>query len=176
MNPHYFNICLTVPMVAEDLGADFSFVGSSPDFAVDWRWFKALYGEARRFNEHFLAEYHLNCHTFLDYRRTFPRGELGHNLALEAAAWQFCETAAELDQAARTEGLCPPGGHPRILAQLRDIVARLQGYSEEHVRPFGEFEQVYCLPEVKPEDVRNMQTFAGLFGRETLFVSLEKGS
>jgi SAM-dependent methyltransferase len=174
LNPHYFNIFLTIPMVAEDLGAAFSFVGSSPDFAVDWRWFKALCGEARDFNGHFLGEYHANCHNFLDYRRVLPRGDAARNRDLEAAAWRLIEAADQADRAAREQGSCPPGADPLVLAGLRDVVSCWHADSDEHLPPLREFEQVYRLPRLAPEAVRDMRAFAGLFGRETIYVSLEK--
>ncbi len=174
LNPHYFNICLTLPMVLEDLGDAFTIVGSSPHFAVDWRWFKALYGEARNFNDHFLGEYYRNCHSFLDYRRVLPRGEDAPNRELENAAWTLIETAAAIDQAARTGTTCPEQSQSMFLSQLREIIARVQVFSQDDVLPLREFEQLYRQPQIGSDQVRKMKDFAGLFGRETIYVSLEK--
>lgn len=174
LNPHYFNICLTVPMVAEHLGRSFSFVGASPSFAVDWRWFKTLYGDARDFNGHFLAEYLSNCHNFLDYRRVLPPGDLECNRALEAAAWQLIEAAAEADRAARIAGSCPATADDLVLSRLRDVAARVEAYVKEDAVPLREFEEIYRLPRVGPEQVAGMRAFAGLFGRETVYVALGK--
>jgi SAM-dependent methyltransferase len=176
INPHYFNILLTIPMVAEDLGASFSFVGSSPDFAVDWRWFKSLYGEARDFNGHFLSEYYCNAHNFLDYRQVSPRGDLAQNRDLDAAAGGLIATAAEIDLAARGGRACPADGQLLVLSQLKAVLGALEIHSSEHTLALREFEHAYRMPQLGPEDVRNMQAFGGLFGREVIYVSLEKAA
>jgi hypothetical protein len=176
MNPHYLNICLSIPMVREDLGASFAFVGSSPDFAVDWRWFKALHSDAQNFNGHFVDEYYANCHNFLDHRRVLPRLDPTSNRKLEAAAVRMLETAIALDRAARDGEAPHTADHHHVLSQLREVMTSLAGCPEEGLLALGEFEHVYGLPELRPEDVRAMPRFAGLFGRETVYVSLEKSA
>jgi SAM-dependent methyltransferase len=176
MNPHYLTICLSIPMVLEDLGAAFTFVGSSPSFVVDWRWFKALYGDARDFNGHFIEEYYANCHNFLDHRLVLPRLDPTTNRKLDAAACRMVETAIEVDRAAQQDDGSRSTDHPIILSHLQEIKKALVGPAEAGLLPLGEFEQVYRRPELRPEDVRNMKTFASLFGRETVYIALEKSA
>jgi 2-polyprenyl-3-methyl-5-hydroxy-6-metoxy-1,4-benzoquinol methylase len=174
LNPHYFNICLNVSMVLDDLADTMSVVGSSPDFAVDWRWFKALYGSARDFNGHFRAEYLCNAHNFLDHRRVLPRGDLAHNLTLESAATALIETAARVDTNARSGLSSTRADQDRICAHLSEVLAILERYGTDHVQPLREFEHIYHLAQLAPAQVRAMTAFAGLFGRETIYLSLEK--
>lgn len=47
---------------------DFEILGSSPDFVSDWRWFKSLYGDNRKFNEHFISHYSENSLRFMSYK------------------------------------------------------------------------------------------------------------
>jgi len=161
-------------MVAEDLGADFTFLGSSPSFAQDWRWFKSLYGAARDFNGHFLAEYYANCHNFLDFRRILPRGDSTGNRALDDAAWRLLETAREVDYSVRTGEAGRHDADPSVLARLRDVMATVEVCGKEHVAALKEFEQLYCSPRLSVEQVREMDAFRSLFGRETIYVSLQK--
>ena len=58
LNPAVENIVLTFPMLIEHLGAEFTILGTSPEFITDWRWFKRLHGEHRLFNERALVYYH----------------------------------------------------------------------------------------------------------------------
>lgn len=174
LNPHYFNIFLTVPMVLDDLGHAMSVVGSSPAFATDWRWFKALYGPERDFNGHFLTEYLCNAHNFLDYRRVLRRGDVTHNLTLEAAAAGLIAAAAHLDETARSGVPIAAADRERIRTHLREVMAALEPYECDLVQPLREFEQLYDQAELTPCQVCGMSAFAGLFGRETIYVSLEK--
>lgn len=177
MNPHYLNICLTIPMVAEDLGSSMSFVGSSPDFAVDWRWFKSLYGEARQFNRHFLGEYYSNCHNFLDYRHMQARADADRNTRLENAARRLIETAGSLDEEARAGRSVPRDVQEVVLGQLQTFLELLIPVGvAESIAGLQEFTAIYARPNPSVADVGAMRAFAGLFGRETVYVSLEKST
>src|SRR5262249_26115480 len=99
MNPAYFGILLTVPMVLEELGDRFDVYGVSPRFATDWRWFKSQCGRQREFNDHFRNEYHASLHNFLDYRTAPTTGNATANQTLEKAAWELICAVAELERA-----------------------------------------------------------------------------
>lgn len=176
LNPHYLHICLSIPMVADDLGATMTFVGSSPDFAVDWRWFKSLCGDARQFNAHFVNEYYANCHNFLDHRCMLPRADAARTQAIEQAALQLVGTARQYDAMAQRSPSAGAEIHERILAELDAFLAAIDLCDAESIAALREFADVYAIPKLTPEDVRDMQRFAGLFGRETVYVSLEKNA
>jgi 2-polyprenyl-3-methyl-5-hydroxy-6-metoxy-1,4-benzoquinol methylase len=179
LNPHYLTICLPIPTVTEDLGNTFTFVGANPAFAVDWRWFKSLYGEARNFNGHFLDEYYCNCHNFLDYRRVLPRGEREPNTELETAAVRLLETVIDIDQRAQAEHSDGDAAQQVVVACLDDVIAALVSLRLDMrgaIAALREVAQVCALPRVSPSVVRELPTFAGLFGRETVYVSLENAA
>lgn len=69
LNPAVERICLTFPMLIDRLPG-FDFLGSSPEFAADWRWFKSLTGKKRNFNSHAMTEYHRNAARFTHYEDT----------------------------------------------------------------------------------------------------------
>ena len=94
LNPAYFGIQLTVPMVLSDFASDFEVLGSSPRFAADWRWFKGLCGPDRDFNRHVLTEYRSGLHNFFDHRTVLPARDLARNAEFEAATLGVCKDGA----------------------------------------------------------------------------------
>lgn len=80
LNPAIEHIGLTFPMLIEQLGAQFTVLGSSPEFGADWRWFKSLHGAQRRFNEHALERYAEAESFFVDHT-----GEVDHGAAIAEA-------------------------------------------------------------------------------------------
>lgn len=89
LNPAYFDLCLTVPKVIEELGDKFRVTGSSPSFNEDWRWFKNLSGSECKWNEHFLFAYWKKAHNFLDYRSNPSILQKEQNQKLEACALEL---------------------------------------------------------------------------------------
>jgi 2-polyprenyl-3-methyl-5-hydroxy-6-metoxy-1,4-benzoquinol methylase len=71
LNPAVEHVGLTFPMLVECLGSEFTILGTSPEFIVDWRWFKSLYGDARRFNNRALVEYYGAEKRFADQADSF---------------------------------------------------------------------------------------------------------
>ena len=66
INPAVEHYGLTFPMLLERLKG-FTVLGTNPEFAADWRWFKSLHGQQREFNAHALAEYNRNASRFRHY-------------------------------------------------------------------------------------------------------------
>jgi ubiquinone/menaquinone biosynthesis C-methylase UbiE len=172
MNPAYFDLCLTIPMVLRELGASFQVLGTSPSFAQDWRWFKSLHGSNRSFNEHFLQQYAAQSHNFLDYR-----DELGHdsgidNDSLERPAMEFIATVREFETCVQQELAGRDEAQAAIVEALEHIAVTLKSFPERNL--FGLREAIDFLSQrnVNPAAIGNMPHFKGLFGRETLYVSL----
>ncbi len=153
----------TIADAIESVGAEFDFYGSSPQFVTDWRWYKSLYGENRRFNERACDQYRANVLNLMDWRIVVPPQppELGawlqdrcERLWLSLRANEdagrapddaaFAVACEEI--AARIEGLAPPTG-----ASLRELAAYLRA-------PKGADPREYLVQ------------FAGFFGR-TQYVS-----
>jgi 2-polyprenyl-3-methyl-5-hydroxy-6-metoxy-1,4-benzoquinol methylase len=174
MNPAYLGILLTIPMVLEDLGGTCAVLSSSPRFASDWRWFKALWGSQKDFNGHFLNEYHANLHNFLDYRRLLPPRDPRLNQDLEEAAWTVGKVVTSLERSVY-HGVGDVG-HQRRQVEAA-VTAVQQNIADLHVEArlaIAEFLELFRFDAVTPEQVARMSSFQALFGRETLYVSLEK--
>lgn len=173
MNPAYFGIILTIPMVHEDLGGGFDFLSSSPGFATDWRWFKSLHGAERDFNGHFLREYFENVHNFLDYRVLLPRREETVNRDLEDLCWKLIEDATSLEDAFY-HGTGPTAPWQQsILCNLDAVIANLDDLPASLSEPLREFGHLFARDTITPSDIASLAGFGGLFGRETVYVSLQ---
>jgi SAM-dependent methyltransferase len=174
LSPAYLGVVLSVPLALEDLGGRFDVLGSSPRFAADWRWFKSLWGPHRDFNTHFLDAYHAALHNFLDHRRGPEARDPARNPALEEAAWGLIRAVAGL------EGAVYHGGG-RVPQALRAVGLALAAV-EDNVRDLGgearsalaECRDLLDRGRLTAADVARMGPFRGLFGRETLYLSLEK--
>jgi SAM-dependent methyltransferase len=174
MNPAYFGILLTIPMVLEELGTQFDVFGSVPRFATDWRWFKSLWGEHRDFNGHFLKEYHAGLHNFLDYRAGPTLRVPARNQDLERAAWELIQAVTALELATYHY---PADSPSRMLAAecaLAQVEMNVGDLSPAVRSALAEFRDLFQRDQVTAEEVAQLDSFRGLFGRETLYLSLEK--
>lgn len=172
INPAYFGLCLSIPRVLENLGDKFQAINSCPVFAEDWRWFKSLYGENRKFNEMFLSEYWKKAHNFLDYREEPKALENSNNHKLEKIALEFVNTVSQHEYALINNT------DTTLLNQniLRLVDEFISHYPKSFVEPLkGLIEARDLISDTKninPETVANMKYFSGLFGRETVYLSL----
>lgn len=177
LNPAYFDLCLTLPMLVDELGATFQIAGVSPDFRRDWRWFKSLSCEAHEFNHATLAEYARAGAAFLDYRSQPADLSPDHGRELERQSLILVEEVRALESV-----LAGGGDH---VAALRPVIARLQalrvGFETAGIAPalggaLNEAADLLAAPALSPSLISAMKEFAGWFGRETLYVALERSA
>jgi 2-polyprenyl-3-methyl-5-hydroxy-6-metoxy-1,4-benzoquinol methylase len=176
LNPAYFDLCLSVPMLIEDLGGQFQVLGSNPQFAQDWRWFKSLHGERRRFNEHFLDEYFSVCHGFLDHRLEPSRGPRERSVELDRIAMDIVGQVSRLESAL-LQGQSGASRERRI--ELQASLRRFIGIAGEWAQSrtidgLSEALELLESDTLDPHKVSKASSFVGLFGRETLYVSLQR--
>lgn len=175
LNPHYFHIVISLDTVVEAIGGEMEILSSFPRFTSDWRWFKSLTGTNRQFNGNALTAYHENMHNFLDYRKTWPSRSAAVNAplteafnAVHQAAIRW-ETAAERADTAAIADLNNEIGE--LLSRIRTGVAEIDS---EVVPALDELKAVWSHPALDGDMIRNMQSFAALFGRETVYVSFTR--
>jgi SAM-dependent methyltransferase len=166
LNPAYFGILLTVPMVLAELAGGFDVLGSSPRFAADWRWFKGLCGTERDFNRHVLAEYRAGIHNFFDHRCVLPARDPARNAEFETAALAVARSVQEWE-AGESEAEDVEGAVRRVIAGMADLPANWSAALEEFLDAFAD-------PRISPEAVADLPVFGPLFGRETIYLSFEK--
>jgi SAM-dependent methyltransferase len=143
---------ITIPIVGKTFGIDeaiaalgdeFEVYGSSPEFVLDLRWYKRLFGDERQFNARASGAYLSNILNFMDCRVTVPPNDPELGIAITnkcRAIWREMQTIeanrtnrkpAELSPAIR-EVADLAGGSPRTARALRELADVLE------VEPLGD--------------------------------------
>lgn len=175
MNPAYFDICLTIPDVLQELDGAVTALGTNPSFSTDWRWFKSLHGDARDFNQHMIREYEAALHNFFDYQLVFTQPDTQLNRKLEKLCLEFLETVRDYECVALT-GAGQTSTLATVIETLEKIVRQL-GHFPEQVK--SGFETGLQLLSTSNDDFLNVakpSPFSRLFGRETVYLSMIRGS
>lgn len=171
MNPAYFDICLTIPDVLRELDGVVTALGTNPPFTSDWRWFKALHGDARNFNQHMIHGYEAALHNFLDHQLIFSQPNIQLNQKLEKLCLEFLETVRAYEHTAMV-GASQASALATVIATLEEIVRQLNDFPEQ-VK--SGFEAGLQLLSTESEDYRIVaisSPFSRLFGRETVYLSM----
>jgi hypothetical protein len=171
MNPAYFDICLTIPDVLDELGDRVSALGTNPSFSADWRWFKELHGDARDFNRHMIHEYQAALHNFFDYQLLFAQPDIQLNLILEELCLEFLETVRGYEHAALT-GTDEANAQAILLETLEKIVHQLRHFPDQIKSGIESGLQLLSMNNGDYRIVAQPSPFSRLFGRETVYLSM----
>jgi 2-polyprenyl-3-methyl-5-hydroxy-6-metoxy-1,4-benzoquinol methylase len=68
LHPWPARITFTIPEAIDSLDSDFDFLGTSPSFVQDWRWYKAIPRNSKTWNDVAQAEYRRWEPFLIDYR------------------------------------------------------------------------------------------------------------
>lgn len=88
---------LSIPEVIACLNDRFDVYGSSPRFMTDWRWYKDIVGNNRKFNELALTNYYQNNLNLLDYRFEFPVHTVAYGEKLEELGSQSWDLMCKIE-------------------------------------------------------------------------------
>jgi hypothetical protein len=145
-------------------------VGTNPSFGTDWRWFKALHGDASDFNNHMIKQYQAAQHNLVDYQIDFSQPDLESNKHLEAASVVFLESVRSYEHAL----IAGKGGDSALAASqtalhglldcMKDFPAQIRSGLEAGLRLLetrGDYGQVGAD-----------SPFSRLFGRENIYLSM----
>lgn len=174
MNPAYFDLCLTLRMALDEVGREFQAVGTSPLFRRDWRWFKALHGGRFEFNQTLLDECDRLAPCFLDYRVEQP-GE-----GSTAAGWLQGEALGLLEDVRAFERETVAGrstageARGKMRARARRIADGLKELAPDLAIAAAEACELLARDSLAAADIAAARPFAAWFGRETLYLSLER--
>lgn len=168
---------ITIPIVGRTFGIDeaivaldgeFTFYGSSPDFVLDLRWFKQLYGDERRFNERAAAAYRANMLNFIDYRVTLPANE--PDLGAEIA--DLCRTIWREMQSIEASG------GKRNPAETGPLIRTLAKMAKPSARTHAALEELANVLEIDElGDINeHLVEFASYFGRGLQHVSFVRSA
>ena len=128
---------LSIPEVVSCLEREFDVYGSSPRFLTDWRWYKEIIGDDRRFNELALDNYYKKNLNLLDYRFDFPEHSRAYGEKLEALGSRSWDLMCEIEHGNETiwkeffdlmDELCShiDGQAPITVRAIRESCALLQ--------------------------------------------------
>lgn len=173
MNPAYFDICLTIPDVLRELGGKVTALGTNPSFSCDWRWFKALHGDARDFNQHIIREYETALHNFIDYQLVFTQPDIQLNRDIELLCLNLLETVRNYEHAASTDAN-QISALATVINTLEKIVGKLDHFPEQVKSGLDAGLQLLSASNEDCQNVAKQSPFSRLFGRETVYLSLVK--
>lgn len=173
MNPAYFDLCLTIPSALRELGGTVTALGTNPSFGTDWRWFKALHGPARNFNQHVIDEYESALHNFLDYQALFAQPDVGLNKALELACVEFLETVRAYESTVTADAKNRVA-FANVTAALDRIVRLLADFPDPVKSGVAAGLSLLLAGDEDHRTVARPGAFSRLFGRETVYLSLTR--
>ncbi len=160
----YSGSLFSIPDAIGALDADFDVYGSSPSFLSDWRWYKQLTGDERRYNARAIALYHQHLLNLIDYRATpaAHAAELGEKVLYRATAlfeqMNAMETANDLS------------GMPQAAAKVGDIAELVADYSPATAQSLLEVAKFLKQPNAAPD----FESFISFFGRGQQYVSFTR--
>ena len=175
LNPHYLNVALPLEDALHAVGAEMEALATFPRLGSDWRWFKALTGADRQFNENLVRAFRRNIHNFLDYRRVWPERTLEANASLDGTCQALHKVAVAWHSAFRAAD----GGTLKDLSAdigrlLRALSGEFAEIDDELGGAVSELLDLWNAPEVTIPMIAKMRTFRTLFGRETVYLSLTR--
>lgn len=156
---------INLPEGLELLGDAFDIYGASPHFVTDWRWYKQLVGDDRRYNEPAIAQYWSNIHNLLDHRVVLPPAseEFGKLL------YQRCSQVR--DQVRQYEASYDQAVLASILALLDDIVAQVRTVSAPVAETLADARRILAAP-ADAQAIADAPAFGDLFGRGQHYFSV----
>jgi 2-polyprenyl-3-methyl-5-hydroxy-6-metoxy-1,4-benzoquinol methylase len=173
MNPAYFDICITIPDVLKELGEVVSATGVNPSFVRDWRWFKALYGDARNYNGHMIGEYQASLHNFFDYQLEFDQPDVELNRSIEVYCLEFLEKVREYERIALT-GENSGDALATVADTLEKIVFQLDDFPDAVKSGLASGLLLLRSADDNYLSVAQPGPFSRLFGRETVYLSMSR--
>jgi hypothetical protein len=168
LNPAYFDICISIPDVIDQLGKKFTAVGTSPNFSVDWRWFKSLNRENQNYNQHLISQYYQSMHNFLDYQTEFIQNDIAINKLLEKLSYDFIKAVKDSESFSinKNDNL-----HNAELI-LQKIISLASVFPGHILEGLNEGLNLLKSNSKNHKLVSSASKFGRLFGKETIYLSL----
>jgi hypothetical protein len=170
LNPGFLTIHPNPSTFIEDLGPTYSIYNSYPRFSSDWRWYKTLYGENKRFNNLFLQAFSENIHNFMDYRFVFNRRPIKSNYELQELCFEFRNIVTRLEEQKSSNSASEAVA---IIGKVKKNIAGLERSLEKSI------DEALCIINNNQIDLKSLSQlkyFKECFGRELLYVSVLRDS
>lgn len=145
----------------------FEIYGSSPKFLTDWRWYKEIGGDNKKYNEIAIALANQNAHNFLDYRFIYPPQSSKVNNRIHA----LCDAILNLLKRFEADG----DTHylkefNEKLVSLSKIVEKYSPVTAASIQDFIRAMEYYLLYKRFPE----LKEFVPFFGRGAQYLSFTR--
>ena len=169
LNP-YICVAHNTPLLCtEILGDEYEIYSSVPKLGTDWRWYKSLYGNQRKFNESFLAEYDKISHCMIDYRMNGVKRPKDKNKKLEKLCFDFAAIVKN------NENL----GHEAYIKKVEPFLSKIISNVKPDLpqatkKALHEVSTLLKKKVVEIDDVAKMNEFSSFFGREQCYLSIMK--
>ena len=173
INPAYFGLSLTLPMVFRELENEFDIIESNPKYRQDWRWFKSMFGKNKQLNEQFLEEYIKNNHNFIDYRFIHTENYELDNKLLETTSSRLNDLVCAFEKSYLNKSN-PLEPAREIITLIDELIEQCGKMPKEILQSLKEATSLLKKDTLLVEDVSNMDYFSKMFGRETMYISLQK--
>tara|TARA_Y100000588_G_scaffold395023_2_gene519205 strand:- start:6492 stop:7649 length:1158 start_codon:yes stop_codon:yes gene_type:complete len=169
LNPHIYVGISTPRLFTKILGDKFVIYQSVPRFASDWRWYKSLHGQQRKFNEIFLTEYDKISHCMIDFRMDGVKRSIKKNKQLEKFCFEFAMLAKDYEDL----------GHEKYMSNVEPLLSKIIRNVESDLthtakNALREVSALLKKKVVEVDDVADMSEFPSFFGREQCYLSITR--
>lgn len=168
INPASIGKLMSIPEAISVVADDFDVYATSPHFITDWRWYKAITGSNRNFNQIAIDQYWQNVHSLLDHSRVFPsRPE-----AMNRQIYDLCRTARDtIREFENSRDLQFLQDIQHILGQ---IIVLVESFSTEVANALREVQSLLAYYPIDRKALAESQKFGSLFGRGQQYLSLNR--
>ena len=166
LNPGFLTMHPSPGMFIKDVGQDYSIYNSYPRFSSDWRWYKSLYEEKKKFNKVFIDNFLKNIHNFLDYRFVFDQRSSMLNAELEQLCFEFRNVVKMFEDQKNNNSISQA---VVIIDKVKQNIASLKSPLEKSI---DEVLNVIKTNKIDTETISQMKYFKKCFGRELFYVSV----
>ena len=169
LNPYICVAHNTPRLCTEILDDKFEIYSSVPKLGADWRWYKSLHGNQRKFNENFLAEYDTISHCMIDYRMDIVKRSKEKNKELEKLCFDFAAIVKN------NENLGHDAYMKKVEPFLSKIISNIKlDLPQTTKEALHEVSTLLKKKVVEIDDVAKMTEFSCFFGREQCYLSITK--
>jgi len=156
---------LPIKVAISSLDLEFDVYGSSPHFFTDWRWYKDIWGDDKKYNEIAIDLYHKNVHNLMDYRYTFEPQPIEYNNKII----KLCDSIQELLRHFETKrDFNYMNTLKQNLFELAKIVKKYSYKTSESIEDFALAIEEYQNTKKFPYELKK---FAPFFGRGMHYLS-----
>jgi 2-polyprenyl-3-methyl-5-hydroxy-6-metoxy-1,4-benzoquinol methylase len=167
LHPWPAHLAFTIPEAIDSLDADFDFLGTSPSFVQDWRWYKSIPRDSKTWNDVARQEYRRWELFLIDYRLTPSEHVFSMTGELDAA----CKRALQIQQRIWQDDSVRE--IPRFSACLQEIQDIIQGPAHETACAIRDY--LLGLEKLMQGDTRpDFGSFRSWFGRGQQYVSFSR--